>query len=774
MMFHGRSGRLLPGRAITERDFWIVFSAPWEPSTATQVVEAAILAQNYQAKRFCIAEDILQDIRLIHPDGRSFSIPIEGRDTPTLSGTSALAWPRVSSGDFEVYSGTVPDLLIPLPVGEQGPVVPERLHLTITPIGEAWPAERREVPLKSLAEASKPKDRCLTLSLSDPRLLGPTPCGRFTIQVRGRLGQDATFRLCFLPEINLNFPPEALLPNPRTGSQDLSFTLESLHLGELTAESPAEVFLQDSTPHNEARSYRVTVPAESEQVVLSPRFSVGERTIEVPLEIAVPRLRWTVSGLNNTGSLHWRDRTLILSLQELEEASEPRLLVRGDFDQDLVCTLLLQGADQRSRFALKNGKGGCPLSPFLDSLRASGILKNDFYLEFSLPEEDNPRRLCLLQIETRWVVEDLQVEQKIVPAEDKRVVFLEWHDKGHVKNRVLRLWNLGSQLREPIEVAVEDDRSEVELERNLTDFPQGMYRLELTILDPWAGALPVTPPGPYGGNVFDLEVRETGITKLDSPARHIEDLLKNITTGAAVSELALDSQALHVFASQPEQTERFCRALYVREEKYGDSLALLRQALQQCGEEEAFLSGSLARFFIEEGRLQAENMALLFATLFVSLGFLSRPWEPSVKQFLLSNRRGDFPENAEDRLGEAREEIAALYGQATWQSLDSVRRFLQRLRSISGELVYQNQSLLRLEGAVTLQGQQLLRWWCGEKREKGRTVPSWVYVSLKEAAKIFPRQLRPAGVLCLTATLQRAGAYNVLLLPEHLVEKVNS
>jgi hypothetical protein len=774
MIFHGRSGRLLPERAITERDFWIIFSAPWEPSTATQAVEAATLTQDYQAMRFCIAEGILQDIRLIHPDGKSFSIPIEGGDAPTLSGASALAWPRVSSGDFEVYSGTLPDLLIPLPVSEHGPVVPERLHLTITPIGEAWPAEKREIPLKNFAEVSNLKDHRPTLPLSDPRLLGPTPCGRFTIQVRGRLGQDTTFHLCFLPEINLNFPRDALLPNPNTGSQDLSFMLESPHLQELTAESPAEVVLQDSTSNNEARSYRVVVPAESEQVVLRPRFSVGERTVGVPLEITVPRLRWTVSGLNGTSSLHWRDRTLILSLQDLEEASEPRLLVRGDFGQDLVCTLLLQGADHRSHFALKNGKGGCPLSPFLDSLRESGLSRNDFYLEFALPGEDSPRRIFLLQVETRWRVEDLQVVQELIPAEDKRSVLLWWHDKGNVKNRVLRLWNLSSQPKGPIEVVIADGRSEAEIERPSVDFPHGQYRLEFVVLDPWVGSPPSGLPNPYGSNVFDLDVREDEIIVLPSLTRYTEVLLEKITTGAAISDLTLDPQALQVFTSTPEQAGRFCRALYVREERQRDSLALLRQALQQCGEEQDSFAESLAGFLTEGDRPGIENTVHFFAGLFASLGFLNRRWGPHLKNLLLSTGGdSDFLEEAEEHLPKAREEITTFYAQATWQSLDSTRRFFQRLRSISGELVYQDQTLLKLEGIVTQHGEELLRWWCGEKRVKGKTVPSWVSVSLKEAAKIFPRHLRPVGVLCLTATLQRAGAYGALYFSEQTAERLN-
>lgn len=771
MIFHGRSGELLPGRTITQRDFWIIFSPPWELSTAIQAVEVATLTQGYPAKHFCITEDIHQDIRLTHPDGRCFSLPVEGGDAPTLSSVSTLSWPRVSSDDFEVYSGTLPNLLIPLPDGQHGP--PERLHLTVAPIGEAWPEERQEISLKSLAEIVNPKDHYLTLSLSDPRLLGLTPCGRFTIQIRGRLGQDVTFRLCLLPEINLNFSPEALLPNPHTGSQDLYFTLESPHLRELTAESPAEVIVQGSISNKEARSYRLVVPAESEQVVLHPRFFVGEKTVEVPLEVAVPRFRWTISGLNGTSSLYWYDRTLIISLQELEEATEPRLLVRGDFGGDLHCTLLLQGADHQSRFALKNGKGGCLLSPFLDSLRESGLPRNDFYLEFSLPGENKLRRIHLLQVETKWLVEDLQAVQELIPADDKRAVLLEWHDKGKVKNRVLRLWNLGSPSKEPIEVAIADGRSEAEIEGALVDFPNGHYRLELAVYNPWADSSPLVVPDPYGHNVFDLEVREDGVTIRPSLARHIDALLDAITAGVPVADLTLDSQILQIFASCSELAGRFCRALGAREEGRRDGLALLSYVLLQCGDEQDAFAESLAKFLLDQNRPGIEDTAHLFARLFVSLGFLNRRWGPYTKQLLLSRGNFDTLENAEARRHQAQEEIATLYTQTDWQSLDSAKRFIRRLRATSGELVYRDQTLLKLEGIVTQHGEELLRWWCGEKRVKGKTVPSWIYVSLKEVVNILPRHLCLAGLLCLTATLQRAGAHGALYFPENVAERVN-
>src|SRR5262249_18011013 len=160
-----------------------------------------------------------------------------------------------------------------------------------------------EIPLKSLAETVNLKDHCLTHPLSDPRLLGPNPCGCSIIQVRGRLGQDTTFRLCFLPETKFDFPPEALLPNSKVGSQDFSFAMKSSYMEELAVELPSKLAAQDSVSSGKSRSYRVVVPPESEQVVLYPRFSVEEKPIVVPLEVDVPRLQWAVSGLSRADSL---------------------------------------------------------------------------------------------------------------------------------------------------------------------------------------------------------------------------------------------------------------------------------------------------------------------------------------------------------------------------------------------------------------------------------------------------------------------------------------
>ena len=532
LTFHGPSGKLLPGQIITERDIWIVFPTAWTiaPTPSVRVREEAAFTREFQASRLVI-EGHPPDIRFTNENGKAIPVPVKWRDTPTLQPASREIWPRLSSEDaereFTVYCGHPPRLLIPQPI-------PDRAFLTIRPIGHSYPAERKKIRLKDLS-AFSPQDDDPTLALDDPALLGPTPHGRFILQVRGRLGRDTTFRLCLLPEIQFDFPRSALLPTPEPGSQTVSFSLAHPHLEELDIEPPAE-------QSYDGNGYRVEVPANSRHVALTLYLSAGEARAEVPLTIPVSRLRWAVSGLDESKALAWHDKPVPIALQDLEDAQDVRLLVRGDFGQPVAYVLSLEGADQSESFELRNGNGGARLSSFLDSLRESGRSRNEFSLTFSLPDEDSSRQLCPVRVDTTWLVEDLEIIQAFTPDKDERRLVFRWRDNGNVKNRAFRLWSLDRQVEEPIEVMVEDSRSEAEFHSSLTDFPHGLYRLELTILDEWAEPSSPALPSPDAGTVFDLDVREDGITLLNSLACRLDvlcRLLKQITKRREVVQDAL-------------------------------------------------------------------------------------------------------------------------------------------------------------------------------------------------------------------------------------------
>ena len=167
-------------------------------------------------------------------------------------------------------------------------------------------------------------------------------------------------------------------------------------------------------------------------------------------------------------------------------------------------------------------------------------------------------------------------------------------------------------------------------------------------------------------------------------------------------------------------------------------------------------------------------MIHLFAGLCVRLGLLNRRWGPYLRQLLFSARGSDLPSLSRcgEELDHTHEKIAALYAQATWQSLEPAKRFLEHLRSVSGELIYEAQRLIKLERRVSLQGEEFLCWSC-EKKGRRKTEKGLVYIPLKEIVKILPRYLNTAGGLCLTATLQRAGAYGTLRFPKDTAEKVD-
>ena len=313
---------------------------------SVRVLEEAAFTRGFQAKRLLI-EGHPPDMCFTDGDGKSVSVPVKWRDIPTLQPASSETWPRLSSEDadreFTVYCGRPPRLLIPRSILD-------RAFLTIRPVGHSCPAERKKIRLQDLSVFS-PQDDDLTLALDDPDLLGPTPWGRFILQVRSRLGKDTTFRLCLLPEIQFDFPRSALLPAPETDSQTMSFSLTHPHLEELDVELPAE-------QSYDGDSYQVEVPADSRHVALTLHLSAGEAWAEVPLTIPVSRLRWAVSGLDESEALTWYDTPVTITLQDLEGAQEVHLLVRGDFGQAVACILSLEGVDQSESLWVRNGNGG--------------------------------------------------------------------------------------------------------------------------------------------------------------------------------------------------------------------------------------------------------------------------------------------------------------------------------------------------------------------------------------------------------------------------------
>lgn len=772
MIFHGQSGKLLLPTTIAEKDFWIVFPQSWKLSTSVQPTEATSLFGDYEAKHLNFANGSFPDIQLLGPNGESVSLPLEWNEAATL--TTDRASPlaaRISSGDFEVYWGSLPDISIPLTVGDQGPVIPAHRRLTIIPAGEAYPAEKREVSLQSIFDSSCQRQGRLSLSLKDSRLLGPTPCGCFTIQLRGRLGDDTIFRVCVLPESKFNFPLERLLPDASTGSQDYSFTMESPYLEKLEAEPPTQVEY-DTSLSGEAKSYRVVISARSRQALLRSHFVSPKGSVEIPVEITIPRVRWAVSGAAIFGLVKWHDRAIKVSLQEFEEAAEPRLLVRGDFDQDISCVLSLRVIGQKRSFSLKQGSGGCPLSPFLDSLRRSGFARNYLDLEIRLPGQTETVQIPLIQVETRWIVKDLLVEQQLVPNNHQRIIFLSWRDEGLVNARLLRLWNLNSRSDNPIEVSIEDGKSDVFVERDLSEFSHGRYRFEFAVHDLWVER-PSVPPAPYSDNVFDVELREGGVTICDSPSRHVEALLEKIVDTTSLAEISLDSQALHVFAVRSDLAGRLCYALYTREKKKGDSLTIFQKLLRQCGNQEDTFVGNLARSILDQ--TWRKEIAQFLASSLVRSGVLSGPWQADLRELLVFAAPTSTSLGNEQNFRQAQHEISALYTQSTWKLLDAAERFLSRLVSINKTLVYKQKFrktqtdthhvVHKLERVERRDGNALFRW----SRSGGASLS----ISLREVTKILPRDMTLSSVLLLTAVLQRAPVHGALACPTDTAERLS-
>lgn len=144
------------------------------------------------------------------------------------------------------------------------------------------------------------------------------------------------------------------------------------------------------------------------------------------------------------------------------------------------------------------------LNQFSDTLRGSD--KPVQKITMSCKNEEIPP-FILFRVRTRWQVEDIKVTQRLETG--KRNLIVEWKELGKSSNRVLRFWPLNMPGVDYIETDVPDGCCSIETEVEAARMPPGLYRLELTMYDPWSSDAAVAPrPGTPNCQDIDIGSKE--------------------------------------------------------------------------------------------------------------------------------------------------------------------------------------------------------------------------------------------------------------------------
>jgi len=431
-----------------------------------------------------------------------------------------------------VYTGVPPSLHIPLSRSDDMRVELSRWKIRVDNIGAADPNVSIETTLADL-----PRTVCTILEntaiirLETPELLTARPTGTYQIAIKGPLGRDAALSLQILPECEVSGLKELYIPDRNHGPENVSFSVQTSLLDSvdsLNSVDGIKVKIKKSGLHE------ILVPAELSSVgLLIRRETVDHLFIRVPLYFRIKRLRWRLVGDKGLVE-NWLQKHISRSLQELLQEESPLLIVDFPGNQDKVGT----DPDELSlHLNLLDIHGNIiqELKPADRSvIRANRFWRFDLSkIMHSMEMNDSPIfRVDLVGIKDEKGKEEfnlpvlvftreIQIEQfstEVYSSPEQHHVLVTWQEKKQLKSRALILWSLFRPWQSPIIESIPDSAcGEYEFSFNRKEHAEGVYRIRMVVVDPWASSPPPPLPPAIGlADCCDME--------LSSP----DDLLKKL------------------------------------------------------------------------------------------------------------------------------------------------------------------------------------------------------------------------------------------------------
>lgn len=286
-------------------------------------------------------------------------------------------------------------------------------------------------------------------------LLGDQAAGAYTVELEGprRFRSEQSFRiwpLLTVEDLAPYYLPGSDGPTPvvfhvQTRPTDRLVPVEEAAGVEVTAtETPGQ--------------YQVTVQPDStaaKLVLVQP----GKMEIQLPLEVSVPRLRWTVRLDKET--LDWTTEPLTLPVDKLLESQHVNMILAWEgAEQAPKGRLLLRDAATSGKPVLQEAEVAAPrrssrtsvdLVRFRDTLRGTSDVSN-FDLALALEETEDAAALPLLHLGREIGVSCVLLEWTAGGS-----VVLHWEAAHRLRNRRVRLWSAWQPWEPAQEFAIPDD-----------------------------------------------------------------------------------------------------------------------------------------------------------------------------------------------------------------------------------------------------------------------------------------------------------------------------
>lgn len=487
LAFDRSTHKMIQEENLPRMPVWIVLPRHCSMEPDLYVIEEG---QSFYGRwtQYCVCLYDLSSIEQFYliESGTRIKIPVTYETTPNVELIGGQRIEHVLYEGESVYVN-LPSLSIPL----SGQI--NRWYLSIIPINQEIFNRRITYNLADLITEQE-EVPVLQISLSDPRLLGADAIGCFVIRLRGPLGKNYQLRFAILPNLKVEFDQTLYVPSLENIT-DAIVSITAEPITGITVEEPGRIL------NEQGNKWVIKVPYTESRVNCSLKVLLpNERIVEIPIEIRIPRLRLAIRGLNAQSTWQWNHIIQEISIDQYREAGELFILTEIPYGE--LVTLTLQNTNQHVTQSIHHGKARFDIKPFYDTLIQLGQPLISFYLtlqSYGISTQEIP----VLSVRTKWTIEELNKIEQV--RDEYREIHLTWHDKGQVRNRCIRLWNMWRPWEMPLSYNIPNDVSEVQFQNPVFELPPVDYRIEFIINNPWHGIPPHgLSPDVNDNTVFDL------------------------------------------------------------------------------------------------------------------------------------------------------------------------------------------------------------------------------------------------------------------------------
>ena len=426
-----------------------------------------------------------------------------------------------------LFSGEPPTLRIPLGRSEDFLSDLNRWQINLTSVGSADPEISLQISLADLPQdVCTIVDNAALIRLSAPKLLTIKPAGTYQIFIKGPLGRDASLSLQVLPECEVVGLKELYIPDGSRGPEPVSFSILTTSLDVVDSLNIADGIKVETEISG---LHHVLVPPEVSSVgLLIRRETINYQFIQIPIYLRINRLRWRI--VSDYGLVaDWQQKHTTLSLQEILQEESPLFIVDlpGNEDGELIPELnlldiqgkILQQLEPVNhsmthmtrfwRFDLSKIKHSMEMndSPIF-RLDLVGVKHAIPEAEFNLPVMVFTREIQIMQLQT-----------EVYSSIDQHHILVTWEEKKQLRSRAFILWSLFRPWQPPIVENIPDSAcGEYEFSISRNDHAEGMYRMQMVVIDPWAPLSPSPLPPSQGITVchdFEISPSREQLIKLE-------------------------------------------------------------------------------------------------------------------------------------------------------------------------------------------------------------------------------------------------------------------